>query len=155
MISAKTLAYHVVLFADYKTRLIILELLPLSMTLELNDVIFFLKSIRSPSSHFDILSFVSFSTSTTRSSSASKLKIPLTTTSLSSNFYFNRLPRIWNLLPTIDESLSTASAIHKVKIYFWSYFLTHFNPADLCSFHIYCPCPTCRHISHTNFTCLP
>ena len=34
---------------DYKTRLSTLNLLPLSMTLELNDIIFFLKSVRCPS----------------------------------------------------------------------------------------------------------
>ena len=129
-----------------------LELLRLSMTLELNDIIFFLKSVRSPTPSFDILSFVSFSTSATRSSSANKLNFPLSSTSLFTNFYFNRLPRIWNRLPIIEETLSTDSAIRKVKNYFWSYFLTHFNPADLCTFHIYCPCANCRHNTVSNFT---
>ena len=89
--------------SNYRSRLVSLQLLPLSLTLELNDIIFFLKSVREPSSSFDILSFVSFSNSDTRSSSANKLKHPLTSTTLSSHFYFNRLPRIWNQLPVIEE----------------------------------------------------
>ena len=109
--------------SNYRSRLVSLQLLPLSMTLELNDIIFFLKSVREPSSSFDILSFVSFSNSDTRSSSANKLKYPLTSTTLSSHFYFNRLPRIWNQLPVIEDNLSTNSAIVKVKQYFGRIFL--------------------------------
>ena len=45
---------------DYKTWLSTLKLLPLSMTLELNDIIFFLKSVRCPSLSFDILDYVHF-----------------------------------------------------------------------------------------------
>ena len=119
------------------------------MTLELNDIIFFLKSVRAPSS-FDILSFVSFSNSVPdHSSSTNKLKYPLTSTTLSSHFYFNRLPRILNQLPVIEDNLSTNSAIVKVKQYFWSYFLNNFNSDDPCTLHLCCPCHYCHYSSNT------
>ena len=44
--------------SDYKSRMISLNLLPLSMVMELNDILFFLKSLRSPTSAFDILDYV-------------------------------------------------------------------------------------------------
>ena len=135
--------------SNYRSRLVSLQLLPLSMTLEINDIIFFLKSVRAPSSSFDILSFVSFFNSDTRSSSTNKLYYPLTSTTLSSHFYFNRLPRIWNQLPVIEDNLSTNSAIVKVKQYFWSYFLNNFNSDDPCTLHLCCPCHYCRYSSNT------
>ena len=80
---------------DYKTQLSTLNLLPLSMTLELNDIIFFLKSVRCPSPSFDILDYVHFCDSFgTHSSKANKLQHPVTSSTSSSNFSFNRLPRL-------------------------------------------------------------
>ena len=43
--------------SDYKTRLMSLNLLPLSMVMELNDIIFFLKSLRTPLSTFNLTSW--------------------------------------------------------------------------------------------------
>lgn len=33
-----------------------------------------------------------------------------------------------------------------LKEYFWSYFITNFDPAIPCTFHIICPCTTCSNI---------
>ena len=105
--------------SDYKCRLSQLNLLPLSMTFELNDVIFFLRSVRSPSSSFDILNYIHFSVSScTRSSSKNKLQHSFAPSASSSNFYFNRLPRLWNSLPSIDDSFSTSVAISRLKAFF-------------------------------------
>ena len=140
--------------SDYKTRLSSLELLPLSMTLELYDIIFFLKSVRSPSPSFDTLDYIHFSVSSgTRSSSNNKLLHLLASTTSSSNFYFNRLPRLWNSLPSIDDDVSTSAAISRLKALFWSHFLLNFNNDDPCSYHFLCPCPSCAH-SSPNFTYL-
>ena len=40
--------------SDYKTRLLKLELLPLMYTFELSDIMFFIKSIKNPTSSFNI-----------------------------------------------------------------------------------------------------
>ena len=153
---------------DHKTWLSTLNLLLLSMTLELNDM----KSVRCPSSLFNILDYVHFCDSSgNRSSKANKLQHPATSSTSSSNFYFNRLPRLWNCLPIIDGNVSTSAAISCLKAYFWYHFLTKFNLDDLCvpstisvhvhafcfhlspnftrllfsitvGFHIYCGCPS-------------
>ena len=140
--------------SDYKSRLTTLKLLPLSMTLELNDIIFFLKSIRSPSPSFDILSYVHFSVSSgTRSSTNNKLQHSSIFSTSSSNFYFNRLPRLWNCLPTIDDSISISVAVSRLKAHFWSHFLENFNSDNPCSYHYHCPCPSCFY-SGSNFASL-
>ena len=59
--------------SSYKSRLIQLKLLPLMYLFDFNDLIFFIKSYKSPSHHFDINNYISFSHSSTRSSSNNKL----------------------------------------------------------------------------------
>ena len=75
--------------SSYKTRLLKLSMLPLMFTYELNDLLFFIKSIKNPSLHFDISKWVHFnSNSSTRSSTHSKLVHNYTKYSTSRHFYF-------------------------------------------------------------------
>ena len=53
-------------FSDYKSRLISLNLLPVTMWLEQQDVLFMVKCLQSPSDNFDIFDYVSFSKSNSR-----------------------------------------------------------------------------------------
>ena len=128
--------------SDYKTCLSSLNLLPLSMTLELNDIIFFLKSVRSHSPSFDILDYIHFSVSSGIRSSS---------TTSSSNFYFNRLPRLWNCLPSADDYDLSCNILPEG--FFWSHFALNFNNDDPCSYHFLCLCSSCTH-SSPNFTYL-
>ena len=95
--------------SDYRSRLIILNLLPLSMLLELSNVCFFVRSLKlceSPDQSFNILNHVSFSQNNTRSGAFNKLVQPPIKHNRDKQFYFNRLPHIWNSLPLIDLKLS-------------------------------------------------
>ena len=74
--------------SDYKTRLLKLKLLPLMYLLDLSDVLFFIKSIKLPSDNFNILHFVSFSSSNTRSSSHNKLNHKYSRSNKIRNSYF-------------------------------------------------------------------
>ena len=60
---------------SYKSRLIQLKLLPLMYLFDFNDLIFFIKSYKSPPHHFDINNYISFSHSSIRSSSKTNLLI--------------------------------------------------------------------------------
>ena len=51
---------------DYRDRLISLEMLPLMMEYEIADIMFLIKSLKNPSSHFNILDFITFNISNTR-----------------------------------------------------------------------------------------
>ena len=87
---------------DYRNRLINLHLLPLMMELEIADIMFFVKSLKYPSDHFNIRNFVQFSVIPTHSSTFFKLRHSIKT---KSHFYFNRIPHLWNSLPSFDIDL--------------------------------------------------
>ena len=129
--------------SDYKSRLKNLNILPLMMTLELNDLSFFLKSFHSPTPNFNIMDFVTFRTGPSRSSSLRKMHIPFNPSNRSRHFYFSRLPRIWNSLPTLDPSSSVSSNFLLIKSTFMDKFTSTFDPSQPCTFHFYCPCGKC------------
>ena len=117
--------------SDYRSCLLKLGLLPLMYVLDFYDIMFFCKALKQPSVYFNILNFVQFSCTNTRSSSTSMFT--LLTTSYSRNFYFTCLPRLWNRLPPIDlnQSLSTIkSTIHN---YLWHHFNEHFDSTVMCT----------------------
>ena len=113
--------------------------------------LFFFKCLKSPS--FNINNYVSFASSSIRSSANSKLLHSNSTTYSSRHFYFNRLPRVWNSLPVLSLEQSFKSFKQNLKIILWNHFITHFDPDSPCSFHFVCPCRSCTPLSlHHNFT---
>ena len=128
--------------SDYKSRL-----------LKYYDIIFF-KCLKSPSSAFDITKFVSFSSTSTRSSANFKLYHSKSSTNNCCHFYFNRLPRLWNSLPVFSLDLPLSSFKLQLKNVLWSIFKSHFDASNPCSFHYLCPCRNCSvSLSSThNFT---
>ena len=113
------------------------------MQFELNDVMFFVSSIRNPTKSFNILQYVNFSGNFTRASVNYKLVHHMSRTNKVKHFYFHRLPRLWNSLPTINLDQSLSSIKFKLRQFFWSHFVKHFNPENPCSFHFICPCAKC------------
>ena len=128
--------------SDYKSRLIKLNLLPLMMFYELCDIIFYIKSVKSPNTNFNINDFIFVKNSITRSSSH-KLIHSISSTSHVNHFYFNRLPRLWNSLPIIPLSLSVHIIKQKLKKFFFDHFLANFDSNNTCSYHFLCPCFKC------------
>ena len=95
--------------SDYITRLSFLDLLPLMYIFELNDILFCVNMLKSPTRGFNILDYIKFSDSCTRSTGARKMVHNLSSNNSSRHFYYNRLPRLWNSLPPLDLSKSTAT----------------------------------------------
>ena len=118
--------------SSYRSRLIHLSLLPLMYIYELNDIMFFIKSLKRPTISFKITNYVSFSSGTTRSSINCKLVHKRSRLNTNRHFYFNRLPRLWNTLPPINLSHSISTV---KSMLLKSHFLNHFNPDIPCSFH--------------------
>jgi hypothetical protein len=131
--------------SDYKTRLINLKLLPLMYWFELNDLMFLIKSLKSPPDNFNIFEYIKFSSSNTRSASSSKLTHNFCHTTTYRHFYFNRIVRLWNHINVtcIDLSLSETTIKLKIKEFMWQHFLTHFDTDNHCTLHIICPCSSC------------
>ena len=129
--------------SDYKSRLIHLQLLPLIMQFEINDIMFLVTSLQNPSTSFNILQYVTFSTSSTRASVNCKLVHYAARTNKTRHFYFHRIPRLWNSLPSINLDQSVHSIRLKLRQFFWGHFIEHFNPDSPCTFHFICPCAKC------------
>ena len=117
---------------DYRNRLIHLNLLPLMMEFEIVDIMFLVKSVKFPSGHFNIHEFVQFCSYSTRAGHSFKLKHPLCRSNYERNFYFNRIPRLWNSLPFLDITLSPSVIKSKLRAYFWDHFMSTFNSNNLC-----------------------
>ena len=135
--------------SDYRSKLISLNMLPLMMQFELNDIIFFIKCLKYPSDSFNILDYVSFCSGTSRSATRQKLMFPSAriTSTLQRHFYFSRLPCLWNYLPQIDLN-QTLSCIKKdITALFWRQFSQNVDSLRPCTFHVVCPCSPC--------SCLP
>ena len=128
---------------NYRLRLLHLRLLPLVMILEMNDIMFFIKSLKEPCNHFDISRYVTFSSGNTRFASSVKLRHSLVYNNSTRNFYFNRLPRLWNSLPVIDIEQSIPVIKRKLYQHFWEHFQQNFDPDIICSYHYLCPCSKC------------
>ena len=127
--------------SDYKTRPLKLELLPLMYTFELSDIMFFIKSIKNPTSSFNIYHFISFSTSAR--SGGFKLHHNPSTTNKQRHFYFVRICRLWNAVPLIDVNLSIDTIRNRVKSHFWNHFIHNFDPLNPHTLHYHCPCSRC------------
>ena len=129
--------------SSYKSRLVSLHMLPFMMQLELNDILFFVASIKNPTKSFDISEYVTFCSGSTRSSVSFKLVHSFSRNNKIKHFYFHRLPRLWNSLPTIDINQSVRLIKRKLQSFLWNHFIDHFDPNNPCSFHFICPCAKC------------
>lgn len=130
--------------SDYKERLISLCLLPISMWLELQDVLFFIKCVKDPPDNFNILDYVSFCNSSTRSSTKKKLVYNFRRTTIGRHYFFNRIVRLWNALPELDLGKSVEVLKHRIMLFLWDYFIHNFNTVNSCSYHLRCPCSHCH-----------
>ena len=130
------------LTSNYKTRLVKLNLLPLMMTLELNDIFFFIKNYQNIQDYFNIKTWFKFSSVHTRSSTANKLTLSQRKPSFHHPF-LDKFPRLWNALPPLDLSFSFSSLKRIIKTEFQTKFLTNFNSDNPCTFHFACPCYYC------------
>ena len=85
------------------------------------------------------------------SRSAAHLKLQLSPANRSTNhirhFYFSRLPRLWNYLPTINLEKSVMSIKSDITAFFWSRFQQTFDPSRPCTYHAVCPCARCSYLS--------
>ena len=116
--------------SGYKSGLIQTQLLPLTYILDLNDVMFFIKSLHNHHDGFNINDYIKFVTGITRSTSSNKLHQTRSTNNTSRHYYFNCLLRIWNTLPIIDLNDHPTRIKNKLSQYLRIHFLSNFDPAQ-------------------------
>ena len=129
--------------SDYKTRLIKLHMLPLMYYYDLSDILFFVKSVKFPSSHFNINKFVHFCEQFTRSSTSNKMKHVYSSTNKHKNHYFNRLPRIYNAVPAIDLDLLMSTIKFALKSISGIILLVTSTTTSCVLYHFVSPCSNC------------
>ena len=128
------------------------QLVTINVYYDLCDILFFIKLMKNPSDHFDIRTFIKFCHHSTRSSSCNKLEHIFTSSNKQRNFYFNRLPRTFISLPTIDLTKSFLTIKAQLIQILWLHFMKNFNPDNLHSLHFSCPCSICsKHPKPPNF----
>ena len=121
---------------------------------EISDIMFLVKSLKFPSTNFNINNYISFSTSSTRSS-GTKLIHNISFTNQHRNYYFVRICRLWNALPIIDLNLSMHTIKKHLQIFMWNHFSNHFDSTNTHTFHFICPCSSCLNSPpSTNFSYL-
>ena len=128
--------------SSYESRLQ-LNILPLMFVFELQDLMFLIKSLKSPTDNFNINNYITFASGTTRSRTHHKLVHLRTSTTIQRHFYFNRIVRLYNHLPVIDLSLSINTIKNRLINYFWTHFTHNFNSERACTYHFLCPCYRC------------
>ena len=79
---------------------------------ELQDVLFTIKSLKSPTNEFNFNNYISLNSSTTRSGVSNKLLIPQHLNNTAQHSYFNWLPPLWNAMPIMDINLSHSQTAH-------------------------------------------
>ena len=92
------------------------------------------------SDNFDIFSYVSFCKPGSCSGTSGKLFCSSHRLSSSRHFYFARVVRLWNKLPSVDLFKSYNTIKKRIYVHLWSCFVTHFNSSDPHSNHFICPC---------------
>jgi len=102
--------------SDYKHRLKTLKILPLMYFLDISDIMFPIKCLKTSNSAFNIKNYINSISGGTRLAISNKLQHNRNSNISSANFYFNRLPWIWNALPIINCDLSVATIKRKLQI---------------------------------------
>ena len=138
--------------SSYKSRLQQLSILPLMFIFELQDLMFLIKSLKSPTDNFNINNHITFASGTTRSGTHRKLVHLRTPTTIQYHFYFNRIVRLYNHFPVIDLSLSINTIKNRIINYLWTHFILNFDSERACTHHFLCPCYRCsKEPTITNF----
>ena len=107
---------------------------------ELQDIIFLIKSLRSPSDNFNIIGYINFASSNTRSG---KLIHSKSSSTVHNSIFTLTEQQDFNHLPVIDLSLSISTIKYRLTNYFWSHFNNNFNSERACTLHLLCPCYHC------------
>ena len=89
----------------------------------------------------------------THAAASHKLQHNRSPTNAINNFYFNRLPRLWNALPVINPALDTKVIKYKLTQYLWSNFNHNFSPDNTCTYSFICRCSKCSQLPTINQGC--
>ena len=138
----------------YKSRLISMDLLPLTLWMEMQDVFLLLGLLKYPPDNFDLSQYICFVQSSTRSSSTGKITASFPCTprlNSTRHYYFNRIIKIWNSLPPLDLDSPLSILKSLLRNLYWDYFINHYSTESPCSWYRVCPCSNCAPLPVQNY----
>jgi len=94
---------------------------------ELQDILFAIKSIKSPTNQFNISNFITYNSTNARSGACNKLLIPPHLNNVARHSYFHYLPSLWNAVSIMDLNTSFDILKPKLKLFLRNHFLTNFD----------------------------
>jgi hypothetical protein len=137
---------------NYKTRLLMLDLLPTSYRREILDLTLMLKSLNG-TTNLNLIDRISFvgrpdGIQTRQTTQATKLNTVKTNLERTKHFYTHRIVEIWNALPdNIRNALKNTSNPLIIKQHLLPYYKNKlantFNPDDQCTWVSTCKCNRC------------
>lgn len=138
---------------EYKERLLICGLLPLTYRREIADIIFLVLSIQNKI-HFKIFNYIEPSGGRAGTRLAHRgldFKVPVYKRKVSSQFYIYRAVKTWNVLP-VDVRTKLLNAVNKnsiknilLKLYKQK-LSDHFDTDNTCTWVVTCQCGRCGNI---------
>ena len=138
---------------DYKRRLLRLNLLPLSLYLQMHDILLFVKIV---TGHYDIPweSCISYApTISTRSSDSPLFYVPRTNYVKTSENFWHRTAKTVNKLPPGIDVLNIIGLKRRLSKLFWDYFSLHYQENCTCSWVLVCQCSeSCRNTRFPTLT---
>ena len=128
---------------DYKTRLIKCGLLPLSMYIELHDVLFMRDLLKNKYDYTTTNEMNLKESKRTRQDARNELEIPKVNRNKCSENFFHRTTKLVNIL---SRKLGSLEDLNKPKLSYLyrNFFLEQYNELNTCSWRILCSCGSCN-----------
>lgn len=141
-------SYKVCERPDYKSRLALLKLLPLSYWHEFRDICFYYKCINNYY-NISIDNYTSLVTGRTRSANILNLRANRFRTSLFGDSFFNRIVPLWNNIPSDIRKIKVLSTFkERMFTLYLNKFHTDFDTTRIQTWKTVCP--HCRSVSRVN-----
>ena len=107
---------------------------------DLQDFMFLLKCLKDPEDNINIYRHITSVTSGTRATAHNQLRSNYNRTSTTRHFYFNRVVKLWNKVPSNILNLSLSLGTLKAHLQHpWSIFIANFNPDRVCTYQLITP----------------
>ncbi len=132
----------------YADRLQALNILPLSLNLQIYDILTFVKLLNDDS-NFPWFNFVHRNRNTensnhpTRSAARNDFILPTINKEIQRQNFWYRAPRLYNILAR-HIPLEGSSAKSRILKFFWDYYNSSYSELDMCTWTFACLCCACR-----------
>ena len=128
---------------SYKQRLVTLNLLPLSLYIEMRDLLYLL-ALKQGKNDVELSNLDSIQESSTRQHSRGELQIKNNRLVRSDENFFHRTKILYNLVLKVYLNYGRSLNKNRVSKIFWQYFCNQYTEENKCTWRIVCKCGYCN-----------